>query len=166
MKTKLTALLAVSMSLLVLSGCGAVNRSAVQNSFEEGQREVYLGMQKWEFDRAMAKNVAKTKKRHRRSPEAYQRNDITYEVVYIRSAFVRDDATTDDSKGVSGERVSPLAAVFLVAPLRGLDVDKLMRGLLESHSALVSGSVWFQSGSRVAAISNGIPNLSRFVTGI
>ena len=96
MKPRLTAVLAMSMSLLVLSGCGTVNRSAVRSSFEEGQQAVYIGMDRSEFDRAMAKNVNKTKRRHRRSSEAYQRNGLVYEIVYLRSNFYLDDAATDD----------------------------------------------------------------------
>ena len=96
MKPKLAALLAVSMSLLVLSGCAIANRSAVTSSYEEGQKKVYIGMERRKFDRAMAENVSKTKRKHRRSSEAYQRNGMTYDIVYIRSGFVLDDATTDD----------------------------------------------------------------------
>ena len=79
-------------SLAVLYGCS----SAAPRAYDDAVQNVYVGMDKREFDIAMREVNDKTRRKHRRRSEAYQRNGMLYEIVYIRSSNVNDDANTDD----------------------------------------------------------------------
>ena len=79
-------------SLAVLYGCS----SAAPRAYDDAVQNVYVGMDKREFDIAMREVNDKTRRKHRRRSEAYQHNGMLYEIVYIRSSNVNDDANTDD----------------------------------------------------------------------
>lgn len=70
--------------------------SAAPRAYEDAVASIYVGMDKSEFDKAMREVNEKTRRKHRRRSEAYQRNGMLYEIVYIRSSNVSDDANTDD----------------------------------------------------------------------
>ncbi|MDG1950496.1 MAG: hypothetical protein P8J32_06825 [bacterium] len=79
-------------SLIALNGCS----SAAPRAYDDAVQNVYVGMDKREFDIAMREVHDKTRRKHRRRSEAYQRNGMLYEIVYVRSSNVSDDANTDD----------------------------------------------------------------------
>ena len=79
-------------SLIALNGCS----SAAPRAYDDAVQNVYVGMDKREFAIVMREVNDKTRRKHRRRPEAYQRNGMLYEVVYVRSSNVKDDANTDD----------------------------------------------------------------------
>ena len=99
MRPKITALFVMGMSLLILSGCASNNsrkHSAAPRAYDDAVKNIYLGMEKRDFDNVMRPVNEKTTDNAKRRSEAYQRNGMVYEIVYIRSGWVSDNALTDD----------------------------------------------------------------------
>ena len=99
MRPKITALFVMGMSLLILSGCASNNsrkHSAAPRAYDDAVKNIYLGMEKRDFDNVMRPVNEKTTDNAKRRSEAYQRNGMVYEIVYIRSGWVSDGALTDD----------------------------------------------------------------------
>lgn len=85
--------LAIGAALFMV---GCTTQYAAPAAYDKASENVYIGMEKREFDVVMQPVYEATWSNQKRRSEAFQRNGALYEIVYVKSGFVQDDALTDD----------------------------------------------------------------------
>ena len=86
--------LALIVGVVLLGGCAATPTGPELHSL--AKQQVQLGMTRGEFNALMKPAFEATEKDQRRSVESFTEDSSTVDIVFVRSAWIRDGALTDD----------------------------------------------------------------------